>query len=56
MIGNICNWLLQGNGAADNYQSDSILQNPCKMNLTEDYLAVLGTSLNPWIIYEELLA
>ena len=28
------------------------MQNPCKMNLIEDQLAVLESSLNLWVIYE----
>ena len=31
LMGNICNWLLQGNGA-----SIHVFQNSCKMNLIED--------------------
>ena len=33
-MGNICNWLLKGNGAIA--KSASILLNPCKINLIEE--------------------
>ena len=50
LMGNICNWLLQGNGAINRVLAYCIFF--CKMNLIEDKSAVL----NSLIIYKELLA
>ena len=50
LMGNIYNWLQQGNGAIVLAYS-KILQDESDRG----FKAVLENSLNPWIIYEELL-